>query len=665
MIKITVNPHHESKSYCFDIPVIVVGDGSPDAVNICFPCEGLHQNHLKIIKMKDGYWVVNQSNDPFVTLNGQPFGKKKLEAGDLLQIRDHQLIIDDLSMLSLPPTKPVEHATQQLEKSEFLNFPDVENLANAENPEAWFPTDLAEIEPVHKEEKTRAKPTLKKKIQFSYDWKKKALKLALTAFVLLIALLGILATEIYLRATKQNDKEEMLAAESLSDYAMALTYAKVFHVAPQKQNWVDPQFIKNILFDILSSSSIPCSNIDMQGHFSNCDYMLRFYTNRDFSRFLLIAQPAPNLAQWLIPKSSFIVDSDLMKIHKIHDLRIINRLLSNPNPLEGENGNEVLIEIGVGKVIQLKTLAEKLNKKDFAPPLALHYLKPGAENLIYNAPRYHQLGGTFLKAVHTPEQFRVAAFFQSEIDAISRFKNLVFYSPEGIQYALEGYQALRSIGFPQSFFVGHLLYSPKGEILNSHIVLESSPDKLIDDSHDIAKVEDYKNHYSTHPDEGDEQIVLLLKEITYKLHNSLGPILHNLHSQLKESVENENFYLTSTFYHLTDLYDSHSQIISEELENGITALRRKIPQLTENKIERYLREYGLRDFYHNIAIKSHEKRDFTPTFAFFQPTYSFLQLNRDLSLQKKWSALQHVVDLSRQPSHIPYKDCPGARCILR
>lgn len=657
MIKITVNPDHEPKSFSLDLSTIVIGDGSPDAVSICFPCEGLHQNHLKIFLQKEGYWVLNQANDPFVTLNGQPFGKKKLEVGDLLQIRDHLLRIDEISLTAALSPQRVESSEQKTVETAG-SFPDVENLAYAENPDLTQPKEL-------KNSSSESLPA-QRKSAFTFnsaDWKKRALKAAMITCVLIVTVLGISLTEVYFRATQQNDKEEMLAAESLSDYAMALTYAKVFHIAPQKQNWMDPQFIKNNLIDILSTSSIPCGNIDMQGHFANCAYILRFYTNKDFSRFLLIAQPAPTISQWLIPKGSFLVDSEVMEIHKINDLRLLNRLLSNPNPLDGENGATVLSEIRSGEVLALDQLSEKVGKKDFSPPNALRYFRPGAENMIYNAPRYNQFGGAFLKAIRSNE-FHNLTLFQSETEALSKFKNLLFYSTEGIPHALKSYHDLKAIDFPKTFLVANLIYSPSGEIVNSHLVLESKPIKS-EEAEESTIVFEIKPKSFLHLEGDEEKIATLLKEKAQRVNTIMRPIVLNLQTLLENVVEKESFYLPVSFFNLLDLYETQAKKIREEIENSLITLRRKSPKLNEFIVERYLREYGLRDFYHNKPMaKTNEKKEFIPQFSLFQPTFSFLNLTPP-SYQEKWNSLNELNHLSEQPSHIPYIYCPAAKCILR
>ncbi len=116
---------------------------------------------------------------------------------------------------------------------------------------------------------------------------------------------------------------------------MALTYAQMHQLKPLNQNWGDPDFLKDILTKVLPPDYPSLVEQDKQEPFRNCPYMLRVYTSNDLSHFLLIAQPEPNLLQWLISRETILLDSRTMELHKIRDLRALNRLLADPRPLEG------------------------------------------------------------------------------------------------------------------------------------------------------------------------------------------------------------------------------------------------------------------------------------------------------------------------------------------
>jgi hypothetical protein len=576
MIKITVDPEKDPKTYSFEKPGIVIGEGSMDAVDICFPSEGLHQTHLRILQKDTDYLVVNQANDPFVTLNGESFGKKKIKIGDLLQIRDHILRIDELQA----------EAPIQMEESK--------------------PAVLVEKEPV---ETLILEPLPKKREPPPKIPRKNIYKWAFAFIFAFIAILSITALEIYFRGIKNNTQEETLAAESLADYAMALTFAKVYHVSPEKQSWMDPQFIKNNLVDLLSTSSIPCGNIDTQGQFANCPYLLRFYTNQDFSRYILIAQPSPSFIQWLIPKKTLIVDSSEMVLHKTHDLHQLNRLLSSRAPLDGQNGDELTKAINKTEIISLKQLAEATKKKEFAPPLALSYILPGADNLIYNAPRYHSFSETFLKKILnvSNENSHELAVLQSELDTLSKFHDLVFYSSSGMKKALQGFQALKKLSSKSNFFAAYLIFTKDGVIANSHLVIDKPlpEDVISEESFETAMVveEAPRKH------EGDAELLasLLSKQATVA-QTKIRPFLLQLSSYLSNAIEKDSIYLDPTFFQILNNYEKAVGLAKSELADRLTEFRKEHSDLNEFIIERLLREYGLLDLYQSPSFSIPKKR---------------------------------------------------------
>lgn len=697
MIKIVVNPQREPKSYSFSQELIVIGEGAPETVDICFPAEGLHQNHLRISLKPDGYWIVNQANDPFVSLNHQPFGKKKLQLGDQIQIRDHILKIEELSfgqMLGAQSQNPEPEkvAVAPLTESS-TSFPDVETLSQDENPEAWFPQDIEELTPPSKrvvaEEKKKPKemsslehavnplieeaynldeqkierPSNPKPVfpRSSFQWKAKALKAFLAAILLGMIVISLIIVELYFRANGESEKEEMLAAEGIADYAMALTYATVYHIAPQKQNWIDPSFIKNNLVDLLSTTSIICNSIDSQGQFSSCPYILRFYTNQDFSRFLLLAQPSPSLSQWLLPKDAIIVDSKEMEIRKTKDLKTFNRLLSNQNPLDGSNGEEILAALKQAPIVSLNTLAKVIKKKEFSPPKALNYFKPGAQNKIYNAPRYHQFTSTFVKKVisltHHALDNHELSILQSELEVLSKFPDLVLYS-EGMQQAIQSYHSLKKLGFAFSFLPAYLLFAKDGTIINNHLVLESS---LLDaEPHFHEKDLVFKEEVDLKPRTAEEELGILIHNKMHLGLNATSPILRNLNAYLSDALENDSLYLPQHFYELMSDYQTEKERIRNDLIAAIAEFREKHPKITEFMVHRSLREYGMLDLYHSKLYAAKKSENERPLSLSFLPSYNFLDKpKRESNLHERWQAFKTLLEIAESP--IPKKRSPILR----
>lgn len=579
MIKIMLDSSDEP--FLFSKGTIIIGDGPQDSVDISFPKEGLHQNHLKITLKENEYLVINQANDPFVTWNGQPFWKKKLKEGDQIQVRNHILHIQQIFH---EPALPDEKIPPPLPAVSPL----VEEAYNLENHKQ-------ERKVIAQERKVIAPPPIQRK--------KIGKTTVIALFVTLLLFFGIFS-EIYFKMADKVDREQVLAAESIADYAMALQYAKVYHIAPQKQNWIDPQFLKNNLVDLLSTTSLPCSNIDAQGQFINCPYILRFYTNRDFSRFLLIAQPDAIFSEWIISRKSLILDSSLMELHKTGDLKALNRLLSYPTPLDGQNGEEIRRHVLQMEVIPLEVLSKETGKSEFAPPRLLGYMKPGAENLIYNAPRYHQFGETFLKkAIALSEEKSnrdEMGHLQSEIDTLAKFHDLVFYSSSGIQEAFKGYQALYRLVIPTNFFTGYLVFSKEGKIINSHLVIDNEPEPLEAPDQDNGLIA-YEPGLAESDDLEEIDLAHIFREKVENAQEEIGPILQTIYTSLDEALEKESLYIPPSIIELFTIYQERQKELSFSLKKMVHAFKAAHPQMKDETIELLLREYGLLDFYLNTS----------------------------------------------------------------
>lgn len=617
MIRFTLHPDKNPESFKFLSDLIVIGEGSAGTVDISFPGEGLHQNHVRILQKGEGYLVINQANDPFVTLNGIPFGKKALSEGDLLEIRNHPIRIDRITF------DPAECDPETVEKSSEL-YPDIEALANEENPEAWYPHDfINEPEQTEKKEPVVASPhPVHPMIEEAYQldnepprpakeakkpsitamppkrrWKLKLLKI--TALCALLATAGtlLMGAELYLRARNQSESEEMAAAESLADYSMALTYARIYQSSIQKQNWIDPQFIRNNLVDLLSSTSIPCGEIDAQGAFCTCDYFLRFYTSRDFSRFILIAQPTPTISQWLFPKKAVIVDSEQMNLKELDDPRVLNRLLATATPLDGEQGEEVTKFMATLPVLKLTELAKSTGKLELIPPASLKYLNPGAENLIYNAPRYHHLSGTFLKKAQTiisqPYGTHVAALLQQDIDALVKLPNLIFYVDASMHEAEKTRKILRKLSIPLPFYTAYLIHDRQGQINNSRLVFDSGQQSSSHET-ELAEQPYFKAKTVRKPVEEMDPVTRIIREKADEAHQTLTPILHSLSALLLDASERDSIYISPLFHQLFNQYTAELNQIGKDLRTQVPA---------NAHTEKLLRESGLWDLYQSQEEK--------------------------------------------------------------
>lgn len=390
---------------------------------------------------------------------------------ELMEQRDIQLSNSESSNSELPPIH------EAIQAQGFVNCVESSMKPSAFEQEKKEPAEAVKRPLDSNFEQSRSKLVTDIKKQTSKipnnQWKY-LLVAIFTIIILIVISLGI----VYMKLIKKRELQETRAAEGVADVTMALTYAHINRIHPQAQNWSDPEFLKNNLTSILASDYVSLANIDSHGHFKNSPYILRIYTNSDLSHFLVVALPAPSVLQWLIPKNAIIVDSAAMELRKIQDLRSLNRLLVNPNTLEGSNGKEISAIVKQGILMPLSSIGEKMHNQGFNPPKALALIRPGAENLIYNAPRYYQFGENYMKravnVAKAPEgAVHELARLQQDVGAVSKLTNMVLYSSQGIDGALQAQKALATFTPQTKFLSAYLQFNNSGEIVSSKLLMDS------------------------------------------------------------------------------------------------------------------------------------------------------------------------------------------------
>lgn len=476
MMIFTLNPNGNSRTISFSQPSVTIGSTG----DISLPGEQLQEKHIQIVQ-QDGHFVaINLANDPFAMLNSLPFGKKVLSNYDLLQIGNTEIQFET----AVHPCVAQNAAMAAVENSEFADKipapPEEQNPLDVDDGYffASHPVvvDEDETDSNAGEEGKEKKPrSLYAEFELRYNW---PLFIGICFGVLAAAFIVI--GMIYINVSGRSDVESTIAAEGVADVAMALTYAQVNQIAAQKQNWFDPDFLKNNLASVLSVEYTSFAHIDNQGQFSNCPYFLRIYTSSDLSQFIVIAQPAPSLLQWLVPKASIIVDSTSMQMRNISDLRALNRLLTSANTLDHDSSIEISRLVKQGELIPLDSLPAE---KGFHPPKALALLRPGAENLIYNAPRYYHFGETLLKKAVSLLQIvgssHEVARLQQQLTELSKMTDLVLYSSQGMQKAINAQKALSTLAPNTQFLTAYLTLDGNGKVTNSRLLLNDDyPDFL-------------------------------------------------------------------------------------------------------------------------------------------------------------------------------------------
>lgn len=661
MIRLTINPKTTPEIHLFNKPTVIIGSEKSPEADIALSGMDLRSTHLKIIEQNHLFILINVVNDPFITINGHPFGKKLLNDGDVISIHHHECVFENLDNLtanqsSLSPKKkkssersknlaekklvsgnqqdstpsllnlslPFEKEVDSFQEGEWhlsdANHYLKEEIVEQKTKEAQ-PVSLPPSLPSNEKKETGSlkddylrdldddnhavsiglQPTEQNHLYHAWKW--------IIFFIFsVLTIAGIIGTVVYLTVSDNTEAQEVKVAQGMSDIAMALTHAQLHHLKPNNQNWSDIDFIKANLQAILSQTHSYASEIDLQGQFTCCPYSLRIYTSSDLSHFLLIAQPAPSFLHWLIPKSVILVDSMDMELRSIKDLRSLNRLLANPDPLDGSNGKEIQGLVKQGYLIRLSSLAYNEREADFAPPKPLTWAKPGAENFIYNAPRYYRLGQAFIQkatALSTSKgSSQEVAELRSEMDYFSHLNHLIFYAEQGKKSALLAKQAIMTFCPSDKVLFGYLSFNNQGKIYQAHLLKDEDE---INDTSLVAianiKKEEEVFGISPIPQNTKEQLEkdqALLEEankvdINHPIYIQLNALAHARETDLRPTVQALTTLLNQETQFPTLLFEENFQELSQQYLSLDAKHKEKIKEVLSNLYYQY-EDMSIADF---------------------------------------------------------------------
>lgn len=556
-LKLTIS--NETRTLHFDKGIIVVGSGGSHAVDLLIP--GLKPVHMRFTELNGQHFVLNEANDPFVALNGLPFHKKAVQNKDLIEFTPEiSLLIEDLGAI---PHPTIQSAPVQLERK-VLKPIKINDLEEESEPKPFPKGKIGGLEPVP-----------------FYKNFKTLFTLAAMAVILIAFVFGAL----YTRATELSSEEEITAAEAVSDIAMALMYAQVNHLKPKKHNWSDPDFIRNNLNAVITHNFPALSNLDSHGQFANTPYILRTYTNTEFSHFIVIAQPTPGVTQWLTPRTAIVIDSKLMQLKKIKDLRTLNRMLVNPTVLDGEQAGTVTALIEQGELIPLATVAKRRAKQGFDLPKALALFYPGAENRIYNAPRYYQFGESIIKRALSVGEYNQHELIRlhQEMEILSQLPNMVLYSSQGMDVAMETQRALLQISPDVRFISGYLKFNSKGNLISSNLILDSEvaltpavPENEWIPGHKII-AETVKKLQATQTKQDLNSLEVRLQDMLTERREALQPFLTKLISAIECCIDSPTQNSTSNLDQAVAVFKTHTQQEDQKLRSKVSHLHNETP----------------------------------------------------------------------------------------
>lgn len=652
MIKLTLTPQSQRVSYVFEKSKIAIGRTCFTNINLAIPqhnnskskseskkdsslpktkknlsednsfnsqqpdlplnLPNLHPEHVTIEEIEGQFLAINVSNDPFTTINGEPFGKKFLSNGDLLEIQS--VVIEFEAVKSpemsirpriVPNVDNLIRRVEELEASlrEANNLPPLPKNELQEDIEGKLSFD-SKLNPKLRrkslkddylremDDESEGDPSKNSDLttpRFIISWK------ALVSFIVcLLFFCGAAFSIFYFSMIERTEKEEMKVAAAVADVVMALNFAQINQALPQNQNWSDPDFLKHNLTAVLANGYQPLANIDSHGQFNGTAYILRIYTSNDLAHFLVIAQPHASLLQSLVPKSAIIVDSSTMELRKTKDLKTLNRLLIDPT-LDNSNSGEIAYLVGQGELITFEQLNRSQKDGSFSSPKALAFIRPGAENLIYNALRYYHFGESLIKHAvalyDARDNHHEISHMMQQIEALTKYTNIVLYTSGGLQTAIAAQRALATFAPQHKFLFGYLQLGTRGLASNGHLLIDdASAMAAINPTerstpHSFGNFErlDAKgNQVNGHPLDN------LLPDLSLKRQDALSRIDDNINLL----IESENISPNPDFtrdlsilfqtYELTDL--KYQKLIGETLSLlSIATLTPDAPQPVEAK----------------------------------------------------------------------------------
>lgn len=553
------------------------------------------------------------------------FEKKENDSNEILHkiiadenkeknVRNSQIFFEFSQDLNFQP-EPIlsDHPINSFESIKRFKVQDFEN-----NP--LIEESVDEENKKDSENENQKNETSKKFLSKNGKW-----KIWLSILIVAFSSFLLISNGVYSRLEEKNIQEEIQAARAVSDIALALTYAQIHHIQPHQQNWSDPLFLKNSIYSILTTNYQPLASIDINGRLNGGNYLLRIYMNRDLSRFLVIAQPEPSLMQWLAPQNAVVVDSKSMVIHLINDLKPLNRLLVNPNSLSGENGREIFEIVKNEKVLPLKKLVDENNKLGFMPPRQLEIMRLGAENYIYNAPRYSQVGEKLMEQaidlLHRPGGINEIKKLQDEISNISKLMHPVLYTSKGMKVALKAQKALAALLPDQKFLIAYLSFDKDGSLKRSHLIIDPDDNlvKGISKNNDqeftrvgsfqplviAAKAPDYILASNEENDvekkvfsniDFESPLFLKLKNISKERAENLSFVSDKINQlinlNLNEVSENFSSNINENINDYLNLNEKNNKETNEKIE----AIYREYKNMPYNEFENYLKAAGLKGY---------------------------------------------------------------------
>ena len=427
---------------------------------------------------------------------------------------------------------------------------------------------------------------------------KNARKLLLNVGSLVVGLfifMGLLTVSAYMFIGRLNAQKEIVVAQSLADLAMSMIHKKLYDpMGPTDVR--SPLFMERHISPVLALGYLETSPLIEKTFFHDVDYQVSIHYNRDRTRFLLLAKPLKNWQQTLVPKVVLFVDSDLMDLRKGGSLELWNSVVKEDSSLEEIKEFEFSTLLSRGSVIHLAALDSGEGRDNrYTPPRGLEDLRFKAEDKIYNAPRYYPFTAAAMHMASRLSKVGGSAedvnSFRKAVKVLSELEDLVFYSPDGLKEAKEGYKALQAYLPEYTPLLAYLFVdSETQKVTNARLLGEDElpEDRAVPIVEGVLPAYDEEDSEQRRGfiEESIEHVTVdqdPLKESIFRIAEDRKAALEEINEEMDELIFKHNREGVANFGKKYLVLFDHYQSVDRDYQEGITA---KLEELYEEYVQK-------------------------------------------------------------------------------
>lgn len=162
-----------------------------------------------------------------------------------------------------------------------------------------------------------------------------------------------------------------------------------------------------------------------------------------------------------------------MLLRKTFQFKELNRLLIDPELFTEGKEHQIGELLHKFEIIPLEQLTRSTpERSQYLPPKALALLRPGAENKIYNAPRYFLFGEALVEKASALFPLEGSHNEMQVLDAetLTPLPDMVFYSSAGLAQAQKNQEILHKLSPTTQVLTAYLRFN-EGMLVGSHLLI--------------------------------------------------------------------------------------------------------------------------------------------------------------------------------------------------